>query len=129
MRVDRPNRARVPGRLAMIFNLLALVTIFGLLAIGEPSLRSAGAAVMRVAGFQVSASGGGVSVDSSGKIRYRSRPVTLEDLGAAIEQSIGADAVLTVQTDASADATLVARVLRVAGRAGAQTVRLSVKRE
>lgn len=131
MHIDRFSRARLPGRLALVLNLLALAVIGGLLAIGEPTIRSFSASVMRVAGVSGGGSATGVFVDSAGQIRYRSRSVTLDDLTAAIERDLGGSGARTVSVtaDAKADSSVVARVLRAAGRGGAQTVNLSMTQQ
>jgi biopolymer transport protein ExbD len=128
MHIDRLARARLPGRLAMIFNLAALVVIVGLLALGEPAVRSVAGSVMRVAGLSAGGSSVGVFVDSGGQIRYRSRSVTLDDLTAAISRDLEGSrgGTVSVTADARADSAVVARVLRAAGRGGAETVNLSM---
>jgi biopolymer transport protein ExbD len=131
MRIDRTRRARWPGIMAMLFNLCALVLVVALLGSGEGAVGLAASSILQVAGIRASAGGSGVAVDSSGQIRYRSRTITLEDLVVALRKDLqpGSGATITVLADAKADAARVAQVLRAAGTAGAQTVRLGTTQE
>jgi biopolymer transport protein ExbD len=115
----------------MVFNLCSLVLIVGLLVVGEGPLNSVATSVMQIAGIRTASGGNGVSVDSGGQIRYRSRSVTLEDLSEALKRDLqtGGAASVAVVVDAKADAARVAQVLSAAGAAGAQTVRLSTTQE
>jgi biopolymer transport protein ExbD len=129
MRIDRTRRARWPGALAVVFNLCALTLVVSLIGLGEAAMGSAASSILQIAGIRTSAAGG-VAVDSSGQIRYRSRTVTLDDLVTVLKKDLQADgAAVAVRVDAKADAARVAQVLRAAGAAGAQTVRLSTTRE
>lgn len=131
MRIDRTRRPRMPGILAMVFNLFALALVVTMIGVGEATMSSAVSSILQVAGFRPESGGGGVAVDSSGQIRYRSRTVTLEDLVVVLKRDLaaGGSLTVTVMADAAADGARVAQVLRAASSAGAELVRLGTTRE
>jgi biopolymer transport protein ExbD len=113
----------------MVFNLCALALVVSLIGLGESTMSSAASSILQVAGIRTSTASG-IAVDSNGQIRYRSRTVALEDLVIVLKKDLQAGgASVAVQVDAKADAARVAQILRAAGAAGAQTVRLSTTRE
>lgn len=127
MRIDQTRRAKWPGLLALVFNLCALVLVVALIGAGETTMRAAASTVLQIAGAGAPAVSG-VAVDTSGQIRYRSRPVTLDDLVVVLKKDLQ-DGTVSIVADARADAARVAQVLRAAGIAGAQTIRLSTTQE
>ncbi len=129
MRVNGPIKTRWSGYLAIIMHLCALVVLVVLIAAGTDTLRSVTSSIAQLAGVR-SAPGGAlaVTVDSSGRIAYRSNRVAGNELVGVLKREMrtSADAVLTIRADSRADSAVVAQIMAAAKQAGAAQVRLSV---
>lgn len=130
MRINGTIRSRWPGRIAILFHILAIASLVMLIFVGSDVLRTAATGIAQLAGVRSDTGGSSdtVEVDSRGRITYLAKAIPGGGITAALRKDFGSSGatVLTIKADSRADSVLIAQIMDAAKQAGAAHVRLSL---
>ncbi len=129
MEIERKNRPRLPGFLALLLQCVMLtVLVLAINGNNSPAKVLAGTIALVAGNGSSGANEIFLTVDSQGQVGYGSKTLKVREVSPALYRDISSPAAVavTIRAPGNADAAVVARLMHEVRRVGVKQVRLRI---